>query len=322
MDRSISRQIKRFLIRIILIIIIIFCCDLGIGTILRFFYFRQESGPYYRTTYAIDSTTAEILIFGSSRANHHYVPEVFENNLHCTFYNTGRDGNFILYNYAIFKSITKRYLPKMIIFDINPDEIEYTANSYDRLSSLLPYYHTHPEIRGTVDLRGPFEKIKLLSSIYPFNSVLLTLVKEILQNKKKTDSENKGYVPIFKKMKYEKIDTVKIVSEKINVCSDDNKTAALKDMIRICKQHKIILVFVQSPIFIVNHDSYYNSLFSEICKENQVSYFNLSAQTIFINHPDYFADYDHLNDNGAKVFSTIILGLLKTSFSFSGRQGK
>ena len=175
MTASISKQIKRLLINVSLVIIAIFLCDLGIGNILKFFYFRQASGAAYRTTYAIDSTTAEILIFGSSRANHHYVPGAFEDSLHCTFYNTGRDGNFILYNFAIFKAITKRYTPKSIIFDINPDEIEYRISSYERLSSILPYYHGHPEIRSTVNLRSPFEKIKLISATYPYNSILLTI---------------------------------------------------------------------------------------------------------------------------------------------------
>ena len=105
MANSSFKQIIRFFLKFLLIVALILICDQGIGTILKFFYFRQESGDGYRTTYAIDSTIADILIFGSSRANHSYVPEIFEDKLHYTFYNTGRDGNFILYNYAIFKAI-------------------------------------------------------------------------------------------------------------------------------------------------------------------------------------------------------------------------
>ena len=35
----------------------------------------------------------------------------------------------------------------MIIIDISPEELGYNATEYERLSSLLPYYQTHPEIR-------------------------------------------------------------------------------------------------------------------------------------------------------------------------------
>jgi hypothetical protein len=306
MAGSTLKKINRFLIRFILIAIILFFCDLGIGTMLKHFYFRQKSGAPFRTTYSIDSTTAEILIFGSSRANHHYVPEIFEDSLHCSFYNTGRDGNFILYNFAIFKAITKRYHPNILIFDINPDEIEYTTNSYERLSNLLPYYHSHPEIRSTVNLRNPFEPIKLISSIYPYNSMLITIAIGNLEYNKKRKSDNKGYVPIFKKMENEKIDTTQIIGKKNIACIDENKMHALKDIIIACKQQKIRLIFVQSPTFIFKKESYYNSLFLQMCSENDVSYFDFSNQKIFINHPDYFADRSHLNDHGAKIFSSMV----------------
>ena len=314
MTGSTFKQINQFFIRFFLIAIIILFCDLAIGTLLKVFYFRQKSGAPFRTTYSIDSTTAEILILGSSRANHHYVPEVFEGSLHNTFYNAGRDGNFILYNSAIFKAITTRYHPKMIIFDINPDEIVYTTNSYERLSNLLPYYHSHPVIRSTVNLRNPLEKIKLISSIYPYNSMLTTIAIGNLEYNKQRKSDNKGYVPINIKMKNERINAVQIDSKKADSRIDENKTVALMDIITTCKKQKIMLIFVQSPIFVFNNDSYYNSLFSEMCSENDVSYFDLSNQPIFINHPDYFADRSHLNDEGAKVFSAMLIKKIQRTY--------
>jgi hypothetical protein len=146
----------RFSVNLVLLFLIVFLFDWAGGAILRYFYFSQTSGLGYRTTYSIDSTRANILVFGSSRANHHYVPEVFEDSLKMSFYNTGRDGNFLFYNYAIFKAILKRYTPKILIMDINPDELYYNPDSYDRLSSLLPYYKDHPEIRDIIELRGPY----------------------------------------------------------------------------------------------------------------------------------------------------------------------
>lgn len=92
-----------FFLKLVVLFTIVFILDYSIGNVLRYFYFKQESGLQYRTTYSIEKTRADVLIFGSSRANHHYNPIVFENRLKQSYYNVGRDGNFIFYHSAVLK---------------------------------------------------------------------------------------------------------------------------------------------------------------------------------------------------------------------------
>ena len=134
--------------------------DFIIGSLLNIFYFKQESGLQYRTTYSIEKTTADLLIFGSSTANHNYHPGIFQNRLNMSYYNVGRDGKSIFYHYAVLEAVLKRYTPKMIIYDFDEHEFSKDQESYDRLSSFLPYYKKHPEIRSIVDLKSPYEKYK------------------------------------------------------------------------------------------------------------------------------------------------------------------
>ena len=175
---------------------IIFIFDFAIGKTLEHFYFTQASGPFYRTTYSMDSTRADILIFGSSRANHHYDPRVFENSLRMSCYNNGRDGNFLLYNYAVFKTVIERYTPQIVIFDVDRNELSSTADDYERLSSLLPYKNRNSAVDQTIALRGPYEKVKCLSNIYPYNSLLLTIAIGNTEMNKERKPDIKGYVPI------------------------------------------------------------------------------------------------------------------------------
>ncbi len=123
MFKGVKSQFLRFILNLLVVCLMVFIFDRAVGGIIKHFYFKQVAGLYNRTTYAIDSTTADILVFGSSRANHHYVPEVFEDSLKMSFYNTGRDGNFLLYNTAIFKAIIKRHKPKIVILDFNPGDL-------------------------------------------------------------------------------------------------------------------------------------------------------------------------------------------------------
>ena len=140
----------------------------------------------------MDSTLADMLIIGSSRANHHYVPSVFEDSLKISFYNAGRDGNGTFYQLALLKTILKRYTPKIIVFDYSSVFVK-GAEEYDQMASLLPYYRTHKEIQPLVEMKSPFEKIKLLSEIYPFNSQLLTISVGNLKMNKKRVADDKGY---------------------------------------------------------------------------------------------------------------------------------
>jgi len=303
MISSLNMQMTRFLLRFLMIALVILLFDRGIGAILNYCYFNTKSGECYRTTYAIDSTVAEIIIFGSSRAKCSYVPKIFEDSLHYSCYNTGRDGNFILFNYAMFKEITNRYNPKFVIFDISPEELEYRTWEYDRLSLLLPYYQTHSEIRRIVDLKGSFEKIKFLSAIYPFNSLVFKIALGNLELNQAREPDYNGYAPYFETLKNEKLDTTRIS----NFLIDEQKIKALNDIVFTCKEKGIKLIFVHSPIWSIIQDGFGDPVFSEFCNKMNVSYLNISNHPIFINNPNYFADKLHLNYEGAQIFSNMLI---------------
>ncbi len=297
----------KFFLNVFILILLIGLSDQVIGRILRHYYFKQLSGLYYRTTFAIDSTTADILIFGSSRANHHYVPEIFEDSLNLSFYNLGREGNFLLYNYAVFKSLVKRYTPKIVLFDVNIDELNYEKASYDRLSSLLPYYRDHPEIRNVIELKSPYEKLKLVSEIYPFNSSLITIVIGNTEINKTRKKDREGYVPLMGYLG----DTIKSKIEIRSELPDTNKVNAILEIIQYCNMHKIQLIFIQSPIFAKVKKTKSTDLAEHLFKQNKVPFWDYLNDPFFLHNPDYFQDKDHLNDLGATCFSKLIVKRLE-----------
>lgn len=302
MFKEIKNQFLRFVLNLTVLILILFVIDRVAGNITKRFYFSQVAGANYRTTYAMDSTTADILVFGSSRANHHYVPEVFEDSLKMSFYNTGRDGNFILYNYAIFKSIISRYTPKVIILDLRPAELAFNPENYDRLSSLLPYYQYHPEIRSIVNLRSKYEKYKLLSSIYPYNSTLLTILFSNTEIARTEKSDNNGYVPLFGQMN----DTIPTRQKNTEIKFDTINLNALESICAICKTNSIRLVIVHSPIYSIAPDSASNVRILNIAQKYNTTFVNYQDNPVFHANASLFKDRSHLNDKGAKIFSSLL----------------
>ncbi len=303
-NKSIKDANKVFVLKLLVFCALIFVLDYAVGTMLRYFYFKQDSGLQYRTTYAMQKTTADVLIFGSSKANHHYHPAVFEERLHLPYYNAGRDGNSIFYHYAVLKAVLKRYTPKMVVLDFVNSEFKQSQESYDRLSSLLPYYKTHPEIRPLTELKSDYEKFKLLSSIYPYNSSLFTIAVGNTEFNKKRTEDIKGYVPLNRIWN----GPVKKENNPVTYDTDSQKIKVYESFIQDCINAKIKLYVVVSPYFIQSATTDYSvAIAQQMAAKYQVPFMDYSKDAVFTSNPKLFADISHLNDDGAKVFSTMLL---------------
>jgi hypothetical protein len=254
----------------------------------------------------MDSTEAEILIIGSSRANHHYVPSIFEDSLKASFYNAGRDGNGTFYQLALLKTILKRYTPKIIVFDYSSVFIK-GAEEYDQMASLLPYYRTHKEIRALLELRSPFEKIKLVSEIYPFNSQLLTIVVGNLEMNKKRVGDNKGYVPLHQQWNFS-IDSAEDLK---HMEFDTVKVNAFKECLTISQKVGAKIFVICSPIFQKYKINQQIDMCRQICKEKSIPFWDFSKDPFFLTNQQLFQDKLHLNDNGAKIFSKVLVCKIK-----------
>jgi len=297
---------KKLAVNIALVAAVVFVLDFAIGRGLRYFYFRETSGFHYRTTYSMEQTDADILIFGSSRANHHYVPEVFEDSLNQSFYNTGRDGNGIFYQAALLRSILKRYTPKVIILDYR-GEFGKNKQEYDQLSSLLPYYRTHPEIRDIVALRSPYEKLKLGSEIYPFNSQALTIAIGNLELNKERQADNKGYVALETTWPPE----LQVFTSRETYAVDSNKIKAFREFVVNAKQSGARLYVVYSPLYQKLALNQEVDICRSICAEEQVPFLDYSTDPFFITRQDLFFDVVHLNHKGATLFSSRVASAIR-----------
>ncbi|MES2848242.1 MAG: hypothetical protein V4685_04260, partial [Bacteroidota bacterium] len=286
-----------FFVNAALLFIIVLVCDKLGGKLLKHFYFKQTSGVMYRTTYSIEKTTAPLLVFGSSKANHHYTPEVFEKELGMEYYNTGRDGSHIFYHYAVLKSVLKRYTPKVIILDFTLFDIQKKQESYDRLSSLLPYYDTHPEIRPIVELKGETEKLKLLSAIYPYNSAAFTIFKGNTSGKADEEVKAKGFMPLLRTWNK----PIGPAPDTIDISNADTlKVKYFEAFIKYCKAAGVKLYISFSPMYLKYEQSPLPvETVKKLAANYQVDFYNFLTDTSFTNHPQLFSDPSHLNDRGA-----------------------
>lgn len=301
--------IKNIFIKLIVFISVLFLVDHAVGFLLSKLYFKQNHGYYYRSTYALEGATSELLILGSSKATHHYIPKKIMDSLPLSCYNAGKDGSFILYNDAVLRSATKRYTPKIVILDLLDDEFEQRAyKTYDRLSALLPYYKTHPEVRPIAELKSPYEKYKMISAIYPFNSMLLpSLTGTVDFNNKKVSDTNLGYLPLSKVWKGKMA-----IMNSDNQPLDSNKINAFKDIVSIAKNKNFTLIIVVSPTYkkyVGNNPTLI--LAKQWADSAGIPFWNYLEDTSFLNNRDYFTDIRHMNKSGAEIFNNLLISRIK-----------
>ncbi|MFN8250496.1 MAG: hypothetical protein U0V75_01345 [Ferruginibacter sp.] len=307
-----NSPVKFLLLKASVFLLTLYIADFVTGKILRHYYFRQGSGLQYRTTYTVEKNTSDILVFGASRANHHYHPGVFKEELPSySFYNAGRDGNSIFYHYAVLKMVLGRYTPKIVILDMENGSLVKNNESYDRISSLLPYYESHPEIRSVIELRSRYEKYKLFSKTYPYNSSIFTIAIGNSEMNKARWKDINGYLPLSNVLTAAIGNDSNTVNNKNPL--DSNKINCYENFLKDCVA-KGVKVFVYVSPYFLQFSTPDKSVMKakEIAQKYDVTFSDYSSDTFFTERNFLFADIVHLNDSGAKIYSSKIMPGIKS----------
>jgi hypothetical protein len=314
-DNFNKSSIIKFGVKMSAFFLLIFLLDFTIGLVLKKYYFEQTSGFDFATINAIEKTEAKILILGSSRAENIFNPVIFEQRLNVSCYNAGRDGQPLFYHYAILKANLKRHIPKIVILSFDARNFSKNQDSYDRLSIILPFYKNHPEIRPIIELKTSYEKIKMISAVYPYNSLLLPIISGNLGIGKRGRVYTNGYFPLVgtltrpsKNIDYtleKELDTVKINTyrEIINECKNFNI-----ELYIVCTPYKINSKGVDHSILVAK----------KIANENRVKFFDYSSDTFYTRKPYLFADYRHLNEAGVQLISNDVIDKINDEQNSSG----
>lgn len=293
-----SRSIFRFLKKFFLFLLLIILLDQVFGKILEKAYFSVPR----KLTYALNESKEDILIFGSSRANRHYNPAIFEEKLGLTCFNNGLDGRNIFYNYALLATAAERYTPMVVILDLIDGDYSQAGSNWntDRLNVLLPYYGHDKYVDEVINLRSDYEKVKLLSALYPYNSAIVDIVKTRLL-KKDLSFGYHGYLPAH---------SVGGIKREMNFMDlggswtvDSLKISYLQKFINICNDKGIIMIIILSPWYC--QETFNAPLLEEIANKNHIRFWNYTFHKEFLDK-SLFYDESHLNELGSSKFTEMI----------------
>lgn len=282
---------------VVLVCVFTIIMDFSLGKLYDALYFTEKSRKQDRLIHSAIGTNEDILIFGSSRAYHHYNPEIFEKELGLTCFNVGYGGQNIYYHLAILKSALKRHKPKVVILDLFYIDFQFTKVEHDKekLAVFLPFVHKSEVMNQAVLMRGFNENIKIISSIYPFNSKQLHMLRNNLMESR---SDYNGFVGLTRSWN-KNIENQDFGDYTI----DNDKLKAIFEFIDLCKVNNINLLLNVSPHFaVVNNKSIYLELSQLIEQKYGILIENYENDKELMNNI-YFADPFHLNLYGANNFS-------------------
>lgn len=304
----------KFLIRLLGFLIILIFIDWILGYGCRWLYFSQKKGQFAQTTYSIDSTNQDILIFGSSKAVRHYSPLILSKTLGMSCYNVGRDAQMIPFYKAMQEAIFIRHKPKLIILDINPWELSPDKTKYEKLSILLPYCIKHPEFIKYVQNESKWERLKLLSQTYPYNSSLFILFYNFFFSSHLNKDAN-GYLPLTGVMNKKELDdyTANLKNEKQNNRVDLKAVNYYREFLQKTQQNNIKTYVIISPAIIKEQVNLKKKqILMAIAKEyKNVSFLDFSDDPRFNYKYKFFSDIYHLNKTGSEEFSKNLVHYFK-----------
>ena len=293
---------KKFLMKIIIFFIVLVALDFLYGLIFQYMNDHSKGGGVKSRYYVNKESTEDVLVFGSSRAKHHYVPNIIEDSLRMTCYNTGEDGNGIIYCYGVLKMVAERYSPKMIIYDVSRfDFVEDDNSKY--LDLLKPYYY-EPGIDSIFWAIEPKTRVMMKSNLYRFNTTCLRIFGNYIHP---TIDAPKGYSPLSKSMDYE---PEPLVSKRDMPIVDSMKLSFFESFIQLCQNNGIQLICSVSPSYKACMNEDYYLPIKHLCEKRGIPFYYMEEETDISNYRSLFQDKTHMNDRGARMYTQKIMSII------------
>jgi hypothetical protein len=296
---------KNFLKRLLIIIIITLAVDRALFYVVKYFYKTTTTTDEYKLSSVMSTMNDPVVFMGSSRCHHNYIPSVIGDTLKMGVYNAGLWGmRNIYFQYGLLCNILERYTPQTICLELHPiDYLQTPLSQAESVSVLTPFINYSSGCDEVLKQAGFYYKCEL-SGLYRYNSEFPNILMGNLGQR--SSPADKGY----KGLTGELDTTFKITPEKFPFPVDANKMHYLQAFIDKCKEKKIRLIFLCSPMYAVDKTSAFNFP-ADIARKNGITFIDHYYLKGITGHPEYYYDFGHLNTIGSKKYSSIVASELK-----------
>jgi len=297
---------KKFMLRILIIAAITLTADRALSYAAKYFYSTTTTTDEYKLNAVINRMNEEVIFMGSSRCHHHYIPSIISDSLHKRVYNAGLWGmRNIYFQYGLLSDVLERYTPNTICLELHPTDYLATPFSNAEAAGVLaPFIGTSTGNDEVMKKTGYYYKDQV-SYLYRYNSSFANLLAGNLTER--SSAADRGYKSLSGEL-----DTTSntIVPEKFPFKIDKDKVHYLQAFIDKCKEKKINLIFLFSPMYATENTRLFE-IPDSLAKKNGIPFINHYNLPGITGHGEYFHDFGHLNNAGAKKYTYYISHELK-----------
>ena len=297
---------KKFLLKVLFFFVLVAVIDVICGWIFDYLKSKARGGQTFKNEYLFNACKDDILILGSSRANHHYVPSVFSDSLGLTCYNAGEQGCGIIPAYVRYRVVCERKKPKLVLYEVTPSYDYWLDNGgYSNYLAAVRQYADREEVRKMyLDFSDNLEPLRLHSGMYRNNSYLIKNVKDIL----KPTPNNNGYDPLFGVIKQQIGGELK-VNYKVREI-DSLKLSYLERLVVETKVDEVEFAFIVSPYYLYGGNTDFEPAV-ELSRRYCIPMLDYANCEQYVGRNEYFQDNTHLNNSGALAYTQYIIPQIK-----------
>lgn len=281
-----------FIVKIVMITVLLaVVLDYGYTSV----YLNSKSRDKVSDVFKSKARSYDVVILGSSRANNHFVTNIFEKNELKTF-NYGMSGGHLYEASLLLKLMIERnYEIKNLILEADLN-LSNDKQSEGVAAKFLPYIHRSEIIKNHFEQESNFNELYYIPfyRYLKFDSKIGSreLFNTIIQ-KKIVATENGGYYALgVNKKGNMKNNIVSLNPLKRNKYYEEIK--------QLCKANNIHFIPIMTPmcenVVGMNYFEKVKSAYPEIHNYENVVIEN-----------KYFSSCGHMNDNGAKKFTSIVV---------------
>lgn len=286
---------KKFLSYILKALILVIVIAVTLDLIYTTVYLQSSNRGKIEKVFNSKNENYDIVILGSSRANNHFVAQMFEDKGLKTF-NYGMSGGHLFEASLMLKLMVERhYKIKNVILeaDLNLSN-DHQAEGIS--AKFLPYLHSSETIRKHFEKEAdfmelyyiPFYRYIKFDSRIGFREMFFSTI-----HKRTSHLDNLGYYPLIKHKKGNmKNNIVNLKPLPHNQYYEEIK--------QICKDNKINFIAVMTPMCENTEGINY---FEKVKKQ----YPEIHNYENVVVENKYFSSCGHMNDTGARLFTARIL---------------
>ncbi|MEN2415052.1 hypothetical protein [Flavobacterium mesophilum] len=286
---------KKFLIYTAKILLIVILIAIALDGLYTYVFLKSKNRGKIETVFNLSAQNYDVVILGSSRANNHFVSQMFEDKGLKAF-NYGMSGGHLFEASLMLKlMIERKYVIKNVILEADLN-LSNDKESEGVSAKFLPYIHNSEVIKKHFEIQENFNELYYIP-FYRYikydSKIGFREVYKIATNETTNTLDNLGYYPLQK----HKNGNMKNNIVNLNPLPHNKYYEEIKS---ICKANNINFTAVMTPmcenVVGMNYFEKVKKAYPEIHNYENVVIEN-----------KYFSSCGHMTDEGAKLFTARIL---------------